>query len=161
MNSEVLYPNEIASSGIDRNAAHHMDMGEVEKKPRKTYIFVYGTLLSGESNNPLLASAKLVGSATTRPYYQMFSNGGFPYVKPQLESSEHLGYPIKGEVYEVDASTLARLDRLEGVPHHYRRENIEVQLKGEWRAVDIYLCYGDTSRLEEIEDGDWKARNAG
>ena len=35
---------------------------------------------------------------------------------------------IRGEVYEVDASTLARLDELEGHPHEYRREVIQVVL---------------------------------
>ena len=88
-----------------------------------TLVMVYGTLRQGQPNHPLLEGAELLGEATTRPEFRMLSNGWFPYVQRAEQ-----GYPIHGEVYAVDATTLACLDRLEGVPHHYQREKIEVTL---------------------------------
>lgn len=137
----------------------------------KSLIFVYGTLLSGEPNYPLLESGTLVGEAQTKSEFRMFTGGWFPYVqRSELEVVERfedgtpseekfVGYSIQGEVYSIDSQTLARLDRLEGVPSHYQRHSINVTLAdGSIRAVDIYLYYGDTSRMEEIPGGNWKNR---
>jgi len=138
-------------------------------------VFAYGTLLSGEPNHSilevLLGKTQFVGTAITKPEFRMFTQGWFPYVTWERKVSSHAavahknGYPIHGEVYSVDAATLASLDRLEGVPHHYVREQIEVTMtnegatinpSGQSRAVDIYLYLGDTSRLREITSGNWK-----
>jgi len=60
----------------------------------------------------------------------MFSLGSFPGVVRGGETA------IEGEVYEVDAATLAGLDQLEGHPHFYRRTPVRLDEYGE---VETYL----------------------
>lgn len=90
----------------------------------KTKVFVYGTLKRGYGNNHLLKFATFLGKATTADNWSMIGEGNsFPYV---LHTDDILGMQITGEVYEVDSWTLKSLDRLEGIPHHYKHEKVEV-----------------------------------
>jgi gamma-glutamylcyclotransferase (GGCT)/AIG2-like uncharacterized protein YtfP len=73
-------------------------------------IFVYGSLLSGLHNHRVIANSHPLGEARTERRFRMHSLGGFPAVVAGGKQS------ILGEVYEVDAGTLERLDRLEGHP---------------------------------------------
>lgn len=83
-----------------------------------TRVFVYGTLLRGESNERFLRSARLVGAARTRPAFTLYDLGAFPGLV------EGGSVAVTGEVYEVSEETLAALDRLEGHPTFYRRTAI-------------------------------------
>lgn len=98
--------------------------------PALRRVFVYGTLLAGESNHRVLRGARLLGPARTPPAFSMFSLGRFPGVVPRGETA------IEGEVYEVDAATLAGLDQLEGHPRFYRRTPLRLDDHGE---VETYL----------------------
>lgn len=75
-------------------------------------VFVYGTLKSGEGNHHLLKKvARFQGNETLNGYV-MIHLGGFPAIikyNPQ--------WNVHGEVWDVTADTLARLDILEGVGH--------------------------------------------
>ena len=51
------------------------------------------------------------------------------------------GNSIIGEVFEIDIATLANLDRLEGVPFLYRREEIELE---DFNAPTLAYFYQDT-----------------
>lgn len=75
----------------------------------KTNIFVYGTLRQSFGNHHLLNNARFVGHAKTESKYVMHASGHIPFVSQSQAISQ-----IVGEVYEVDAQTLATLDRLEG-----------------------------------------------
>lgn len=81
----------------------------------RTRVFVYGTLLEGEANHRLLATARFLREASTAPAFWLHDFGGFPAMV------EHGGQAVLGEVYEVDAPTIGKLDRLEGHPHLYWR----------------------------------------
>src|SRR5689334_21668927 len=99
----------------------------------KNLVFVYGSLKQGHWNGRLLAGSRLLGPAETlmRMYMQQHRNGGFPYA---VRSGRGDGRrPLRGEVYEVDAETLTRLDRLEGVPHHYQRTRVAVAIGDDLR----------------------------
>jgi gamma-glutamylaminecyclotransferase len=85
-----------------------------------TRVFVYGTLLAGEGNHRVLEGARFVCESKTLPAYSMHDMGYFPAVVAGGELE------ISGEVYEVDAQTLDRLDRLEGHPRFYRRTVVEL-----------------------------------
>jgi gamma-glutamylcyclotransferase (GGCT)/AIG2-like uncharacterized protein YtfP len=98
--------------------------------PAKRRVFVYGSLLAGLGNHRVLRGAPLLGPARTPPEFAMFSLGGFPGVVRGGETA------IEGEVYEVDAATLAGLDQLEGHPRFYRREPLRLPGFGE---VETYL----------------------
>jgi gamma-glutamylaminecyclotransferase len=115
-------------------------------------VFVYGTLKRGHGNNRLLTGSEFVGEAETDPALYM-ANGGIPFVWTE-------GGPlhrVKGEVFRVDDAVLARLDRLEGHPTNYRREEVEVLL-GEQRVTACIYLYphldrrGSPPAAEVIDD---------
>ncbi|MFN5547512.1 MAG: gamma-glutamylcyclotransferase, partial [Bacteroidota bacterium] len=75
----------------------------------KTNIFVYGTLRQQFGNHHFLSTARFLGDAITQSKYVMHASSSIPFVSQSQAVSQ-----IVGEVYEVDAQTLANLDRLEG-----------------------------------------------
>ncbi len=114
----------------------------------KTRVFVYGTLLSGEPNHRLLASAARVGEARTEPAFDLVSLGAFPAMVAGGRTA------VAGEVYEVDAATLADLDRLEGHPRFYQRRRIRLEDGGE---VLAYVFTSEQARgRPAIASGNWR-----
>lgn len=89
---------------------------------KKHLVFVYGTLKRGYYNNRLLEGQEFVGEAITEPKYRLYDLGSFPGL---VEDNEK-GKAIKGEVWRVDEKVIPRLDMLEGTPHLYRREFIDI-----------------------------------
>jgi gamma-glutamylcyclotransferase len=116
-------------------------------------VFVYGSLLEGQSNHRWLSRARKVGQACTQAAFDFFSLGAFP----GLVAGGHTA--VEGEVYEVDAITLAALDRLEGHPSFYRRTRIELD---DGSVVETYLL---TPRQVEgclpIHSGSWRRYREG
>ena len=101
-------------------------------------VFVYGTLKHGFSNHfYYMTDSDYVDDAFTLEKHAMIGEGSpFPYVLGVNEAGHH----IKGEVYEVPASSLSRLDRLEGYPTHYDRVPTEVVLSnGEKITALMYV----------------------
>ena len=84
---------------------------------KKENVFVYGSLKRGYWNHVLLEDSDFVRYAQTEPKFQLYHNGHYPMM---IEGA----LSVYGEVYKVTPDVLALLDRLEGVPHHYRREKI-------------------------------------
>lgn len=115
-----------------------------------TRVFVYGTLLAGESNHRLLANAELVGAAVTKPVFALADLGAFPAMVEGGTSAVH------GEVYEVDRPTLARLDVLEGHLRFYRRR--QVVLADGTTAETYVLSPEQAAGRPIIRSGDWRAR---
>lgn len=114
-----------------------------------TRLFVYGTLLRGESNHALLAGAHFVRNASTPPAYTLYALDGHPGMGDEGVTS------VQGEVFDVDAPTLARLDGLEGHPDWYRRTPI---LLSDSERVETYLLPARfTAGRAVIADGDWRA----
>lgn len=113
-----------------------------------TLVFVYGTLLRGESNHGLLSRARFLGDGVTTPDYRLLDMGGFPALVQPGECAVH------GEVYAVDDCSLALLDELEDHPSYYRRTTIRL---ADGREVQSYLlpaplAFGNAT----IESGDWR-----
>lgn len=97
-------------------------------------VFVYGTLQRGYGNHRLLESSEYLGNAITHSEYYL-TNVGFPYLvdpqDPQRDVVGRVTAPVKGEVYRVtQQAVMDSLDRLEGVPHHYRRSVIPFKFIG-------------------------------
>jgi gamma-glutamylcyclotransferase (GGCT)/AIG2-like uncharacterized protein YtfP len=66
---------------------------------------------------------------------------------------------VTGEVYTVNDATLSRLDRLEGHPDAYKREQDEVVLEDGTELIAwLYFC--DTPRGDLIESGDFLQKTA-
>ena len=116
----------------------------------RTRVFVYGTLLAGESNHSLLAHARLVTKTRTQPVFSLHDLGLFPGLVP---GGRHA---VPGEVYEVDEVTLAVLDRLESHPDFYRRTSIVLE---NGATVEAYLLTAtQVADHPIIASGSWRAR---
>lgn len=111
-------------------------------------IFVYGTLLRGESNHHLLMDARFLGAALTEPVFSLFDLGGFPAMSPQGCTS------IVGEVYEVSQEVLVAIDRLEGNPNWYTRTAIT--LVGGMTAETYVMKPNQVEGRPLIHSGNWK-----
>lgn len=112
-------------------------------------VFTYGTLKRGFPNHYFLRQARFAGQARTVEPYALYADE-FPLVYPGASVST-----IRGEVYEVDDNTLARLDRLEGHPDHYRRTEIKVRLDtGETVRAWIYFYPRPGDQI--VSDGEFK-----
>ena len=128
-------------------------------------IFVYGTLKRGGSLNGILDGSPYIGPARILGF-GLWRLRWFPAIFPLLASDDPVGEDqdyavttwVDGEVYEVDASTLRALDRVEGHPRHYRRERIERALwKRDFspvRDLEAYV-YPERPQGERIPSGIW------
>ena len=113
------------------------------KTVEKYKVFVYGTLKKGFGNHNILKDSKFLGKATTSDRWLMIGKGlSFPYV---LKKDKVKGKLIKGELYEVDSTTLKRLDQLEGVPTHYRRATTSIKCDNLYYYSIIYIKADETA----------------
>lgn len=87
-----------------------------------TLVMVYGSLKKGYRLCRYLESSRFIGEVRTAPKYRLVDLGAYP----GLLHADRDGDSVAGELYEVDDRTLAVLDEVEGVPHLYDRERIEV-----------------------------------
>lgn len=118
--------------------------------PGTARVFVYGTLLAGEANHSLLANALLVGAARTRATYSLYDFGPYPALVRSGASE------VVGELYQVEAATLAVLDELEEHPEVYERRRIA--LAGGQRAWTYVMEPHQVERARLIPSGSWRQR---
>ena len=88
---------------------------------KSNLVFVYGTLRQGGKYHHLLANAVYESTTQTPARYTLVDVGSYPAMLNQGEQA------VVGEVYAMDDATLKALDVLEGTPHLYVREQIELQ----------------------------------
>jgi molybdenum cofactor guanylyltransferase len=114
-----------------------------------TIIFVYGTLLAGESNHGFLANAEFLG-ADRLQNAQLYNLGEYPMMLPGEGA-------VTGEVYRVTADTLTELDILEEHPEIYFRGQIILE---SGRSGQVYWGRSQhTVNCPGIACGDWRLRN--
>lgn len=116
------------------------------------YVFVYGTLKRGHGNHHLINKEPEATIIAELPF-KMISLGGFP----GLIESDKL-HNITGEIYHVDKETFARLDRLEGYPDFYKRQQFDLKDFGiDGKAWFYYLPLNDAyyQRAQVVESGEW------
>ena len=125
-------------------------------KPESVHkVFVYGTLIAGECNARWAGNARRQKAWTSGTIYD--TGCRFPaFVK---RGRTH----VKGEVLTVDEEGLRMMDRLEGYPRLYRREQIQVNLVGGGRVLAwVYIMNNLRDDAPVIVSGDWVAyRKAG
>ena len=110
-------------------------------------VVVYGTLKKGGGLDQHLREATFLGNFTTKPEFTMVNLGWYPGVI-------HSGTtPIVGEVYEISDETFKMLDRVEGYPTLYTREEIETPYGVAW--MYIYNVHKIDSAFNVVTDGNW------
>jgi gamma-glutamylcyclotransferase (GGCT)/AIG2-like uncharacterized protein YtfP len=114
-------------------------------------LFVYGTLLEGESNAGLLAG--VVRKPATIEGTLWMAPAGYPALVVGSGTS------IAGEVVEVDAARLKVLDVLEGVPNLYTRARHEVHTKSGPLSAFVYVISEREARARNyrpLTARDWR-----
>jgi gamma-glutamylcyclotransferase (GGCT)/AIG2-like uncharacterized protein YtfP len=112
-------------------------------------VFVYGSLMRGEAHHERLAGARFLGAARTPPAYTLVSLGEYPALVAGG------GTCVEGELYAVDADTLAALDRFEEHPDLYRRTAIALESGARAWA---YLLAAPRGGEPPIASGRWRER---
>lgn len=122
-------------------------------------IFVYGTLRPGWGNSRTWAgiARPMHDGLVTVDGYRLVSNGAFPYAIP-AEGETTTGCLIAPDADCYDMA-LARMDHLEGVPHHYRRISVGVEMPNALMVAWLYTpadpeVYAD---LRSVPGNDWTA----
>ena len=92
-------------------------------------LFVYGTLQRGEQNHHELRGARFLRLAQTARRYAVRHVAGFPALLPGTDE-------VSGELYDVDADVVARLDVFEGEAYARRL----VELSDGTRAEAYFLA---------------------
>ena len=113
-------------------------------------VFVYGTLITGERN------ARCAGNARRQKAWALgtiYDTGwGFPAFVKRGRTR------VAGEVLTVGNDGFRSMDRLEGYPSLYRREQIQVHLVGGGSVLAwVYIMNRLKPDAKVIECGDWVA----
>jgi gamma-glutamylcyclotransferase (GGCT)/AIG2-like uncharacterized protein YtfP len=103
-------------------------------------VFVYGTLMSGNSNHEkFLSEAKFAGDFIAEGF-ELYDLGSYP----GMIHSEN--GKVKGQLYIVDSNILSKLDILEGEGNLYIRKLIKVvNNKNESQDAYTYIYNHDVS----------------
>jgi gamma-glutamylcyclotransferase (GGCT)/AIG2-like uncharacterized protein YtfP len=109
----------------------------------KRVLFVYGTLKRGGRSNHLLAGHEFLAEAQTLPLYRLYDQGDHPC----LVEDEKRGVAVRGELWQVDEATLARLDIYEEAPSLFMRR--EIKVAGQTTPILAYLFQGDVASLKD------------
>ncbi len=113
------------------------------------YLFVYGTLKRGCSNNYLMKGISYVGEDKTKDSHCMINLGRFPAIFERKGTTS-----IKGETFLVNGEHLKALDAFEG-KWFYRKK---VLLESGINAYTYFLSPDATIKnYPVIEDGNWTA----
>lgn len=109
-------------------------------------VAVYGSLRQGLHNHRLLTNAEYLGTDNI-PGFDMYSMGGFPFLKPSDTEAKTVI-----EVYNVTDDEFTRLDHLEGYPSFYDRKQVPTKHGDAW----IYFIDEPSPIHDKVENRDWK-----
>jgi gamma-glutamylcyclotransferase (GGCT)/AIG2-like uncharacterized protein YtfP len=113
-------------------------------------VFVYGSLKRGFRHHDVLGAAVFMRALRTAPGFRLVRYGSYPALVPSEDSSES----VSGELYQVDASDLPRLDQFEDVPELYQRESIPLE---DGTHADAYVISARRAELlPSLTGGVWR-----
>ncbi|WP_019415742.1 gamma-glutamylcyclotransferase [Paenisporosarcina sp. TG20] len=117
-------------------------------------LFVYGTLLRGESNHHVLEGATLLFEGIKIQAKMYDTNIGYPAI--ELEE----GSTIVGEVYEIQEYIWSSLDALEGYTGNpltdmYSKEIVKVETNEGLIEVIVYTICDVSMKSVLIPSGNW------
>ncbi|WP_312212492.1 gamma-glutamylcyclotransferase [Pseudescherichia sp.] len=110
-------------------------------------IFVYGSLRRKQGNSHWMTNAQWLGDHSVEDY-QLYSLGHYPGAVP---GPGH----VLGEVYRIDAETLAELDELRTAGGEYKRQLIQTPYGSAW----MYVYQLSVDEHTRIETGNWLDRD--
>lgn len=114
----------------------------------RLHLFVYGTLMRGGCRHELLAGQHFLGVARTVPRYALYDLGAYPGLVRCITD----GGVVEGELYEIDVGLLPALDRAEGAPELYRREELEL---ADFGLAFAYIYQRELTGRMRIMSGQW------
>lgn len=120
------------------------------------YVFVYGTLRKGESNDHFLTGATCITDFCWTKGELYDTGRGYPALK------DHPSAKVIGELYEVTDVEIELLDELEGYIEGAENNLYERQKKTVYSSFDaqeVFVYIGNSHLFENsqwIESGDWK-----
>lgn len=108
-------------------------------------VFVYGSLMRGEEYHAPLAGSARLGPHTTAPEWHFWDLDGYPAMTRGGTRA------IEGEVFRIDAATLAELDRVEVVPTLYQRATLATP----WGEAFVYVVGDRPAGARPLPSGRW------
>lgn len=124
-------------------------------EPSRQLVFVYGTLRRGGSNHWRMQESVWVGPGTVEA--ELFRIDWYP----GLLLAEGSGSRVIGEIYQVDAISLAALDAFEGLSageiegSEYRRVKTLVLTSEGVIEAWVWEWKGPVDPSRNIKSGDW------
>ena len=109
-------------------------------------VFVYGTLMGGQSAEGLLGTNAFFGGCAVLQDYALYDLGSFPGIVPCE------GEQVIGEVYYVDDETMERLDRYEGEGSLYLRQSVIVRTETWWKLPAKAYIYAHPVSGEPVRE---------
>lgn len=108
-------------------------------------LFVYGTLKRGGKLHNVLGNSDYLGDYQTEKRWVLADFGPYPGLIPGEDE-------VKGELYEVDAVTLKRIDRVEGAPTLFNRSHVNIRpVDGDdYQSVETYI-FTNVSKLWDYD----------
>jgi gamma-glutamylcyclotransferase (GGCT)/AIG2-like uncharacterized protein YtfP len=121
-----------------------------------TNVFAYGTFMTGYHNHRYMKEytpEKAILFNYRRIWPEIM---GFPII------IEKKGASVKGELYKnVNDTDLAKMDRLEGVPHFYTKRIVEVIIiKGE-NNIQAIVYYPNDDMIRKWVEAENKEKKTG
>jgi gamma-glutamylaminecyclotransferase len=112
-------------------------------------IFVYGTLKEGFRNFHINRGRRIPGEFVTVDALPLYVIG--EYGIPWLVNEPGQGHVVTGQVFEVDADTLAAMDALERIADGdwYQRLPLRVRPQMGGASLDVEAYFGVASRLRQ------------
>lgn len=106
--------------------------------------------MRGRVRYRVLADQRVLGEARSSPFYVLFDLGSYPGLVHRTEN----GRAIHGELYEIAASLIERLDRIEDAPSLFRLEPIRIEAYP--GAVFAYFYQQDTAGFPLCTEDRWR-----
>jgi gamma-glutamylaminecyclotransferase len=113
-------------------------------------LFVYGLLLQGEREHPLLAGARFLGEARTAPEHTLVDLSFYPalLIGGQVE--------VQGELYAVSRELRFKLDVHHQCPALFRRVSVKL---ADGSQAETYVMDDDKVRgKRRLRGGSWRGR---
>lgn len=108
----------------------------------KRYYIAYGSNLSETQMAYRCPTAKVVGTSTLKDWRLLFDGPA------SIEKCE--GYEVPVLIWDIQPEDERSLDRYEGYPSYYRKEMLDVEVKGQQLKAMVYIM--NTNKEQKPSD---------